>query len=82
MKDIGAHVGYTSLWGRVSKMVRAGVQVCYYPAAPPFHVMAVLSVPRVVQMLCVWVAYPLMCGGVCVRRGCGRVCSVASYGPW
>ena len=36
MKDIGVRVGYTILWGRVSKAVRAGVQLCYYPAAPPY----------------------------------------------
>ncbi len=42
-KKIGAHVGYTVLWGKVSKEVRAGVQVCYCPAAPPINVMVVLS---------------------------------------
>ena len=26
--------------------------------------------------------YPLMCGGMCVRQDCGRMCSGASYGPW
>jgi hypothetical protein len=26
--------------------------------------------------------YPLLCGGMRVRRGCGRVCSGASYCPW
>ena len=26
--------------------------------------------------------YPLLCGGMCVRWGCGRVCSVVSYDPW
>ncbi len=36
MKDIGDHVGYTILWGRVSKVVRDGVQMCYYPAARQF----------------------------------------------
>ena len=51
MKDIGAHVGYTVLWGRVSKVVGAGMQMCYYPAAPQFYVMAVLSGTRVVRVL-------------------------------
>ena len=51
MKDIGAHVGYIVLRGRVSKLVRAGVQMCYYPAPPPFHVMAVFSGTRVVRAL-------------------------------
>jgi hypothetical protein len=35
MEDIGAHVGYTVLFDRVSKVIEAGVQMCYYPAAPP-----------------------------------------------
>ncbi len=51
MKDIGARVGYTVLWGRISKIVWAGVQMCYYPAAPLFYVMAVLSGTRVVRVL-------------------------------
>ena len=58
MKDIGARVGYTVLWDRVSKMVRVGMQICDYPVAPPFHVMAVLSGTRVVLVLCVWLATP------------------------
>ena len=58
MEDIGAHVGYTVLWGRVSKVMGAGVHLCYYPAVLPFHVMAVLSGTRVVRVLCVWVATP------------------------
>jgi len=49
MNDIGAHVGYTVLWDRVSKIVRARVQMYYYPAAPQFHVMTVLSGTRVVR---------------------------------
>ena len=36
MKDIGGHVGYAILWVRVSKVVRAGVQICYYPVAHHF----------------------------------------------
>ena len=56
MKDIGARVGYTILWGRVSKVVRAGVQICYNPAAPPYDVMAVLSGTRVVRVLCMVMA--------------------------
>jgi hypothetical protein len=83
MKDIGAHVGYTVLWDRVSKVVRAGVQMCYYPTASPFYVMAVLSGTRAVRVLCmVMYGYPLLCGCLCERRGCGRVCSVTPYGPW
>ena len=58
MKNIGAHVGYTVLWDRVSKVVGAGVHMCYYLAAPPFHVMAVLSGTHVVRVLFVWVATP------------------------
>jgi hypothetical protein len=57
-KDIGAHVGYTVIWGRVSKVVRAGVQMCYYPAEPPFHVMAVLSRTCVVRVLCAVIVAP------------------------
>ncbi len=36
-------------------MVLSRVLVCYRPAAPPDHVMAVLSGTRVVWVLCVWV---------------------------
>jgi hypothetical protein len=52
MKDIGAHVGHTILWDRVTTVVGAGMQMWYYPAASPFHVMAVLSGTRVVRVLC------------------------------
>jgi hypothetical protein len=58
MNDIGAHVGYTVLWDKVLKVVGAGTQIFYYPAAPPFHVIAVLSGTRVVRVLYVWVATP------------------------
>ena len=58
MKDIGAHMGHTILWDRVSKLVRAGVQMCYYPAAPPFYVMAVFSRTRVMRVLCMVMATP------------------------
>jgi len=67
MKDIGAHVGYKVLWGRVSKVVGAGTQMCYYPAASLNLVMAVLSGTRVVRVLCVWVATP------CYVAACVRV---------
>ncbi len=53
MKDIGVDVGYIVIWGKVSKVVCAGVQMCYYPAAPPFHVMAMLSRTCIVRVL--WV---------------------------
>ncbi len=56
MKDTGAHAGYTVLWDRVMKVVWTGVHMCYYPAAPPFHVMTVLFGTRVVRVLCMWVA--------------------------
>ena len=58
MKNIGAHVGYTVLCGRVSKVAGAGVHMCYYRAAPSNLVMAVLSGTREVRNLCVWVATP------------------------
>jgi len=57
-------------------MVGAGMQMCYYPAAPPFHVMAVLSVTRVVRVLCVWVAMPCSrpaCVCVGVAAECARL---------
>ncbi len=73
MKNIGAHVGYIVLWGRVSKVVRAGVQVCNYPAAPPFHVMAVLSGTRVVRVLWVVMAAPC-CVAACVCVGVAAEC--------
>ncbi len=52
MKDIGANVWYTVLWGRASKVaiVRAGVQMRYYPAASLFLVIAMLSGTRVVRV--------------------------------
>ncbi len=53
MKDIGAPVEYTILWGRGAKVVLSGVHICYCPAAPPCHVMAMLSGSRVVRILCV-----------------------------
>ncbi len=59
MKDIGAHVGYIVLWGMISKATSAGMQMCYYPAAPQFHVVAVLSGTRNnVRVLCVVMAAP------------------------
>ena len=83
MKEIGAHAGYADLWGRVSKVVWARVQMCYYSTASLVHVMAVLSVTRVVRIRCVWVAgCPLLCGGMRDRRGCGRVFSLPTYDPW
>ena len=74
MKDIGALVGYTVLWGRVSKVVGAGMQMCYYPAAPQFHVLAVLSGTRVVRVLCVRVATPC-CVAACVCVGDAAECA-------
>ena len=74
MKDIGAHVGYTILWGRVSKVVGAGVQMCYDPAVPPFNVMAVPSGTRVVRVLCVWVITPC-CVVACVYVGVAAECA-------
>ena len=76
MKNIGAHVGYTVLWDRVSKGVEAGVQMWYFPAAQPFIVMAVLSETRIVRVLCVRVATPccvaaFVCVGVAVE--CARL---------
>ena len=53
IKDVGSNVGYTILRGRATKGVGAGLQMCYYPEAPPFHVMAVLSGTRVAWVLCV-----------------------------
>ena len=58
MKGIDVHVGYTILWGKVSKMAMAGIQMCYYPAAPPLYAMAVLSGTRVVRVLCMVMATP------------------------
>jgi hypothetical protein len=74
MKDIGALVGYTVLWDRVSKVVGARMQMCYYPAAPQFHVMAVLYGNRVVRVLCVWVATPC-CVAACVCVGVAAECT-------
>jgi len=51
--------------GRVSKVVSAGVQMCYYPVAPPFYVMAVLFGIRVVRVLCM-VMYTPCYAAACV----------------
>ena len=74
MKDIGVHVDYTVIWGRVSKLVGAGVQMCYYPAAPSNRVMAMLSGTRVVRVLCAWVATPC-CVAACVCVGLAAECA-------
>ena len=76
MKIISAHVECTVQWGRVSNVVRAGVPMCYYPAAPPFHVIAVLSGTRVVRVLCVVMAAPyyvvaFVCVGIAAK--CARL---------
>ena len=68
MKDINAHVGYIVLWGRVSKLARAGVQMCYYPATQPFHVMTVLSMTSVLRVLCMVMAAPC-CAAACMCVG-------------
>ena len=68
MKDIGAYVRYAVLWGMVSKMVRAGVQLCCYPAAPSFYVMAGLSGARVVRVPCMVMAI-LCCAAAFVGVG-------------
>jgi hypothetical protein len=80
MKNIGVHVGYTALWGKVSKVVGAGIQMCYYPVALPIHVMAVVSETRVVRVLCLWVATPCSvsaCVCVWVATECARVRLIA-----
>ena len=70
MKDIGAHVGYTVLWGTVSKVVKTGVQMFYYQVIPPFYVAVVLSETHVVWVICMVMATP------CFAATC--VC----VGPW
>jgi hypothetical protein len=67
-------MGYAVLYGGVSKVVHARVQMSYYPAAPQFHVMAVLSGTRVVRVLCVWVAAPC-CVAACVCVGVAAECA-------
>ena len=74
MTDIGAHVGYTVLWGTVSKVVRAGLQMWYYPTAPPFHVIAVLSGTCVVRVLCMAMVAPY-CAVACVCVGVATKCA-------
>jgi hypothetical protein len=74
MKDIGAHVRYAVLWGRVSKMVGARMQMCYYPAAPLFHIMVAISGTRVVRVLCARVVTPC-CVVACVRVGVAAECA-------
>ena len=74
MKDIGGHAEYTVLWGRVTKLVRAGVQMCYYLAAPTFHVMAVVSWTRVVRVLCMVMVAPY-CAVACMCIGVAAECA-------
>ena len=74
MKNIGVHVGYTVLQGRVSKVVRTGVQMCYCPAPPPFYVMAVFPVTRVVRVLCMGMEIPY-CAVACMCVGVADECA-------
>jgi hypothetical protein len=74
MKDIAAHLGYTVLWVTVSKLVRDMVQMCYFPSAPPFYVMVVLSGTRVVRVLCMVMATP-RCAVACVLVGVAAECA-------
>ena len=74
MKDIGAHVRYIVLWGRVSKLVRARVQMCHNPAVPLSHVRAVLSGTPVVRVLCMVMASPC-CAVVRVIAGVSTECA-------
>jgi len=50
------------------------MQICYYPAAPPIHELAVLSEARVVRVLCGWVATPC-CVAACVCVGVAAECA-------
>ncbi len=75
MKDNHAHVRFTIIWDRITKEVRAGVHMCYYPAASPLHVMAVIPGTRVVRVLCVVMAAPcsvVACVCVEVEAKCAR----------
>jgi len=74
MNNISTHVEYAVLWGRVLKLMRAGVQMWYYPAAPPFYVMVVLSGTRVVRVLCIVMATPL-CAAAYVGVGDATECA-------
>ncbi len=74
MKNIGAHVGYTVLWDRVSNGEKAELQMCYYPAAPPLHVIVVLTGTRVVRVLWVLMAAHC-CVDTCVCVGVAAECA-------
>jgi hypothetical protein len=77
MKGTGAQVGHIVLLDRVSKMVRAELQMCYYPAASPFYVMAVFSRTCVVQVIYMVMATPALFAiafvGVGVAVECARL---------
>jgi hypothetical protein len=76
MKDNHAHVRFTIIWDRITKEVRAGVHMCYYPAASPLHVMAMIPGTRVVRVLCVVMAAPcsvVACVCVGVVAQCARL---------
>jgi hypothetical protein len=55
-------------------MARAGVQMCYYPAAPPFYVIVGLSGTRVVRVPCMVMA-TLCCADACVCVGVAAECA-------
>jgi hypothetical protein len=81
MKDIGAHVRYTVLWAGARRWCGPGANVLLSGGTVISCNDGALRDSRSADLMCVG-GHPLLCGGVCVRRGCGRVCSVASYGPW
>ncbi len=85
MKDIGARVGCTIIWDRVRSV---GIQSYWAGCNMQLSGGTAMSrdggvhrdsrsaVPMGVGC-CL-----LMCGGMCVLRGCGRVCPNTSYDPW
>ncbi len=80
MKDIGSRVGYTILWGKV-RSTGPGCNVHLSSGTATSRNGGVLLGSRSAGHMRVGGCL-LLCGGLCVLRGCGRVCPNTSYGHW
>jgi hypothetical protein len=79
MEDIGAREGYTVLWGRV-RSLGPGCNVRLSGDTATSRDSGVLRDLRGAGPMGV-VGCLLLCGGLCVMWGCGRVCPNTSYDP-
>ena len=79
IKDIGARAGYTVLWAGF-EVWGPGCNVQLSGGTAMSRDGGVLRDSRSAGPMGVG-GCPLF-GGLCVMRGCGRVCPSTSYGPW